>query len=891
MPGSTQTTDAQLAPGDPPLDLARAGFDAVQGDPDVAARQLLAVVTAGHASDRAKALALWGLGRLGHNAGRFDDAVDRFEQAIAVATRAGLDDDLAGIRISAAVTFQTIGRVERALEELDLAEPLVRGPGVGRWAGQRALVLLNLGRPLDAVHGFDRAVDALAAPDDRAALARTLLNRSVAHMQRGAMTSARSDLQRAHELAGSVGEHLVAAGALHNLGHLDGRLGRYPSALAAFDAARATYRRLGSPARLLAALDADHCEVLLNVGLAPEALEVADGLVRELGRSGDVLQLGEARLQRARALSILGRHRDAAHEAAVAEELLAANDRQAWAAMAAYVGAVATASTAESAAAVPLAPLAALADRLDAVGWRAEAAEVRVVHGRLAIERGDVDAARDQLALASRARPGSSVDVRAQAALATALLRLADGRPAAALMAARRGLDIVDAQRSSVGSRELRAAASAVGVPLVDVGLRVAIEAGRPATVLRWAERGRAVAMSTPPATPPDDAETAEALAELRALHLARADSPAVEARIAQVERQILRRRRLDPGAAGRVDGPASAAQLRRALGGGVLVEHVAYGGRLWALVVHGRRTTLRELAPLDMVATATQHLQFSLRRLSLSDGDRSRAAIRSFECDAADLDDLLLAPLALPPSATGLVIVPTGALHDVPWTALPTVRRHTTTIAPSATIWLRGAASPAAGPAGPVRPETRVVLVAGPDLAHAPDELDRVAALHPGAAVLNGAHATVARTLELAEGADVVHIAAHGHVRADRPMFSSLRLVDGPLGVHDLERLARAPRTVVLTACEAGRSVVGAGDELLGTAAALLSLGVRTVVAPVVPVADRAAADFAVDLHRGLAAQRPASAALRTAVDAARAAGDAASLAVASSFQCIGTA
>ena len=131
------SSSTQIIPDEHATLLARAGFDAVQGDPDAAERDLRLVVADRTAPDRALALALWGLGRLGHNAGRYDDAVHRFEQAIAVATRAGLDAELAGIRISAAVTFQTIGHLERALVELDLAEPFVAGPAAGRWAGQR----------------------------------------------------------------------------------------------------------------------------------------------------------------------------------------------------------------------------------------------------------------------------------------------------------------------------------------------------------------------------------------------------------------------------------------------------------------------------------------------------------------------------------------------------------------------------------------------------------------------------------------------------------------------------------------------------------------------------------------------------------------------------------
>ena len=118
-----------------------------------------------------------------------------------------------------------------------------------------------------------------------------------------------------------------------------------------------------------------------------------------------------------------------------------------------------------------------------------------------------------------------------------------------------------------------------------------------------------------------------------------------------------------------------------------------------------------------------------------------------------------------------------------------------------------------------------------------------------------------------------MAHLAAHGELRADNPLFSSLRLADGPLTVHDLDALASAPGVVVLGACDTAASVVGAGDELLGLAAALLRLGSRSLVAPLVPVPDEETRPLLELLHAELAAGRDcaeALAAVRVATAAA---------------------
>jgi CHAT domain-containing protein len=133
---------------------------------------------------------------------------------------------------------------------------------------------------------------------------------------------------------------------------------------------------------------------------------------------------------------------------------------------------------------------------------------------------------------------------------------------------------------------------------------------------------------------------------------------------------------------------------------------------------------------------------------------------------------------------------------------------------------------------------------------------------------VLAGGAATVAATTAALEGASIAHIAAHGRLRVDNPLFSSLDLADGPLTVYDLERLERAPATVLLPACRSAVSSLRSGEELLGLAAAFLALGSRSVVASVIPVPDATTAAFMPRLHGRLAAGEPVDDALAAAIE-----------------------
>ena len=187
---------------------------------------------------------------------------------------------------------------------------------------------------------------------------------------------------------------------------------------------------------------------------------------------------------------------------------------------------------------------------------------------------------------------------------------------------------------------------------------------------------------------------------------------------------------------------------------------------------------------------------------------------------------------------------------------------------------------------ARPADADRRVMLV-GPGLGSGGAEVPAVAAQDPDVEVLDGADATVAAALTALDGAALAHVAAHGHFREDSPLFSSLTLADGPLLVHDLQRLERPPHRVVLSACESGVMAPVGDQELLGLAAALLSMGTAGVVSSLAEVDDAATVEVMVALHASLRA----GGGLGDALLAARqvAAGDPVLAATAASFTVLG--
>ena len=815
-------------------------------------------------------------------------ATRHLRSAVELAQLQGSAELAAEARMTLAFALNRYGRPEIALDEMGAALADLRPSSRIRGLTQRAAILQQLGRLDEALADYRVAVPALRRAGDHVWLQRALLNRGVLHAFRLSYGAAARDLHEAQEICARMGLTLPAAFVEENLVLLHRRLGDVTSALEHFHAAQRLYQQLGAP---YGSLLLEGSELMLSVGLHGEAREAAERAVAEFVRTGRQVSAPEARLLLARAAVLDG---DPGYGMAQARRALREFSRQGrleWAALADCAVVLAQSETSNGRRA-SLRRLADVAARAESAGWAESALDVRLLAARAAHERSLTPEARGLLELASRPRHHGLAASRARAWYALAVLRR-DGRDLrGSSAAAARGLQILDDYRATMAATDLRARISGLGVELARLGLANAIAGGNPVEVLSWAERGRARRLLQRPTLPPSDPALAQLLAELRSVvaelteqHRERGHAPpGLADRQEKLEREIrdvMRRQRGGASPPGGVpQAGTSVSALTPSLDGAALVEFAEAHGVLYAVCLVDGHTSLRCLGPMEAVAGLVRWLPFALRRLARhTSADSAAAAVVLVRRVAQDLDGLLAAPLHETVGQRPLVLVPTGLLQSMPWSLLPSMAGRPVAVAPSATLW-RDVMARAPLPGS-------VAVVAGPGLPGAEREAVEISRIH-GIRPMLGADASVDAVTRVLSRASLLHVAAHGSARADNPLFSSLQLADGPLTVYDLERLDREADTVVLAACESGRDVVLAGDEMLGLGAALLSRGSRNVIASVVPIPDAATRPLMVALHQGLADGTPVAHALAQAQSGIDQ-DDPSAFAAAAGFVCVG--
>ncbi len=743
------------------------------------------------------------------------------------------------------------GNSDRGFELLDGADTLVTADNRGVLLLQRGLLLTMTGRVEDAVHSFDAAVPLLERARERVALARTLLNRAYIHQIAGQVRPALADLARSEEISRELDMSVQVAKAFHGRGSCLLLAGDIPGALRAFDEAERGYT--GSADGMLVVLAVEKARALLAAGLGVEAAAGLDAVLPRFAGLGMNQEHAEAELTRAQIGLAVGDHGAARRWAIRARRRFHRRHNETWAAVAEL-----TRLRAEFAAGGRVARVAAAADELAArlaelgLDNDAEAAELLAARAHLSRGRADDAAAR------VRRQPGrrSTVDTRLQRHLVQARIAATRGRRAATFRHARAGLDLLGEHRSHFGSIDLQTGVTTLGSELARAGLDAALADGRPATVFRWLEHSRAQAFRSRAVHPLDDPVTADALAELRqrsraarASELEGRRDPVAMRRCAELERQI-RAHSWQVSGTGEHQAQASLAQVRTELGraGAALVSFLTVGTRILGFLVSDRTARIVELGDLPTATEAAARLRSDLdvlcgRVLPAGLDTTVRNSVRR---QLAVLAEHLVAPLRGHLGDEDLVVVPTGPLTGVPWALLPDLRGRPVTVTPSATVWLAGRRERGA-------PAPGTLLVAGPNLTHAADEVEQLAVLYPDGETLLGEDATVESAMKALDGCGIAHFATHGHHEQDSVLFSRLDLVDGPLMAYDIHRLGAAPEQVILSSCDVGRSVVREGDEILGFTAALLYSGTRTVVSSVARMDDQAAVGVMTAYHRGL--------------------------------------
>jgi len=758
-------------------------------------------------------------------------------------------------RGSLAYALTLSGATDEALAEVDRAVPALEGISAARLKMLRALILTEVARFGAADIAFRDALDTLkCAGGDDLLEGDIRTNRSLLYVHRRDWRAAENDLRLAEALYTATGHTGRTAMVFHNRGLAAATRGDLPSALSAYDEAELRYRAAGRP---LGLLPIERAEGLLSVLLVGEARRAAEAAIAEFARQRNAVDLVQARLVLARAALLDGDSSTALVQGELARRSSLRQHRPGWAALAAYLTLRARWEDGQRSESTLRAGQRAVI-ALDDAGWVVAALDARLIVARIAMHLGRMTTARRELAAVGQARHHGPAELRAQAWHAQALLRLSDGDRRGAEVALRAGMRVLENFRASLGATELRAHASGHAGELARLGLQLALHAGRPESVLEWAERWRAGALRLRPARPPDGAEMAQDLAELRQvagdLTVAAASSGDVTdllRRQTALEHAVRRRARHASGSSRPSSTAPTTAALNVLLGRRALIEYVSSDGVLHAVVIRGERVVLRELGPLADAEVELDALRFGLRRLAHQIHSKASlaAASKLVEYKARSLDRIFLAPLVGDIGDAPLVIVPTSVLHAVPWPVLPSCDHRPVSVAPSAALWQRAASTE------PAADDARCVLVSGPGLPHAGAEVAALARRYPDASRFSGRRARVEAVTAALDGAGLVHIAAHGHFRADNPLFSSLQLFDGALTVYDLESLRQAPRHVVLSACDSGLPTVRPGDEVLGLAAALLSLGTTSLVAAVGPVPDAASRALMLRFHRGLQA------------------------------------
>ncbi len=824
------------------------------------------------ADDYCKATAAAARGRVDYCLGRYESAYEHYSRAIAGMEQLGERCEAAVYKKQQIGVLMYLGRHGELLNLAASARRILSKAGMEEQLAELETNIGNfysylLGRHRCALTYYRRASAIFERLGIETSLARVEHNTANALTHLDRIEEAISLYRHAIDIYGRYQMHVLKGQAGYNAAYLLFRQGRYHEALQDYYRIKSEQQQLGDMVSV-AWCNMDMAEIYLHLSVYEESARLAKEAESSFTTSGNASSAEWARTIGGLAIAGLGEIVKARRRLSSA---LQAYSKQGAEAMMGLVHAYLT--DLELAAGDYLAAErhALEAERLFSYQrlWL-KTTSIRLKLAKISFLRGEYERTRLLLKrLRRRLRSYDLPHLKSEYLYLQGCLYQAKGKPVKALAVFDEAIKIVDGVRARLHSDELKSSFLADKIDLLERAASLALDSDSPDS-LDYIERAKSRSLADLLAHYVDRKLTGRLVPEslmeryqtllnelswYASASLGRKESQRSEAallkdrlRCEQELAEIYRRIQIESGDFAELCGhvPVDLARVRAQLEDGEqIVEYFSINQSFFAIVLdrHSFRQ-VRNLATVAQVEELMEGLQFQLGKPQLG-SEYVEKHWRRMQRDVNHYLErfyrLLFEPLGLEEGNAPLSIIPHGLLHYLPFHALYNgksylLEHRNVSYAPSLKVWSLCREK---------RPSTDGALVvlgladeSAPEILN---EAQALAAIAPEARLLLGKEATIANLKHYGPQARYLHLATHGLLRSDNPLFSSLKLADGELSFYNTFDLGLRAELVTLAACHTGVNRIFPGDELQGLTRGFLYAGSPAIVVSLWSADDRA--------------------------------------------------
>lgn len=438
-------------------------------------------------------------------------------------------------------------------------------------------------------------------------------------------------------------------------------------------------------------------------------------------------------------------------------------------------------------------------------------------------------------------------------------IAVAENDRSAAIDYFKQAIEVIESQRRSIDSEAGRMSFVGDKQEVYSDLIGVLIDTGRAGEAFAYSERGKARALVDilaskesfgDAAVRPREAALLKSYQaqEARLKQQARKQGSDITTRSANARADLIAEA---PELASLVTVTALSAEELQSLipAGETIVEYYRERDRLFAFVADRDSVEAFELSTEGVDESVSRFR----RALSRPGNDAWRAPGRT-------LYERLIEPISGAVAGRDVTIVPHGALHYVPFAAIPLrdgsflMERWDISVLPSVSV-LKFIGGKQSG--------QRLLVMGNPDLGDpkldlpgAQAEAVAISKSTPGAETLLRGNATETALRQRAGSHDVLHLASHGVFDPSNPLSSALLLSsdgknDGRLTASEIYELKLDASLVTLSACQTGLGRVQSGDDVVGLTRGFLFSGADAIVASLWLVDDAATSELMTAFYR----------------------------------------